>query len=227
MKKAMLALLVVVFSVVSVEAGWWDKIIKRMMSEGISRVDSSWDDAHAALMGIDAYYLYPKSFTAHYDFNMDGQKIHDLYYFDKEVDVSEDVAAGRYGPVDFSEDAVKIVSSVSRGERRWQVVNTAEGYKLQAQAKIADYAERAKQIQREVQKWTDISIEGFDGASWEQNAGIFSKKTAVMADNLALKAYMSELLALRTALTAELGLTEATGYAREVMDSLDEYLKIY
>lgn len=223
----MLALLVVVFSVVSVEAGWWDKIIKRMMSEGISRVDSSWDDAHAALMGIDAYYLYPKSFTAHYDFNMDGQKIHDLYYFDKEVDVSEDVAAGRYGPVDFSEDAVKIVSSVSRGERRWQVVNTAEGYKLQTQAKIADYAERAKQIQREVQKWTDISIEGFDGASWEQNAGIFSKKTAVMADNLALKAYMSELLALRTALTAELGLTEATGYAREVMDSLDEYLKIY
>lgn len=227
MKKVMLALLVVVFSVVSVEAGWWDKIIKRMMSEGISRVDSSWDDAHAALMGIDAYYLYPKSFTAHYDFNMDGQKIHDLYYFDKEVDVSEDVAAGRYGPVDFSEDAVKIVSSVSRGERRWQVVNTAEGYKLQTQAKIADYAERAKQIQREVQKWTDISIEGFDGASWEQNAGIFSKKTAVMADNLALKAYMSELLALRTALTAELGLTEATGYAREVMDSLDEYLKIY
>jgi len=223
----MLALLIVVFFVVSVEAGWWDKIIKRMMSEGISRVDSSWDDAHAALMGIDAYYLYPKSFTAHYDFNMDGQKIHDLYYFDKEVDVSEDVAAGKYGPVDFSEDAVKIVSSVSRGERRWQVVNTAEGYKLQAQAKIADYAERAKQIQREVQKWTDISIEGFDGASWEQNAGVFSEKTAVIADNLALKTYMNELLALRTALTAELGLTEATGYAREVMNSLGEYLEIY
>lgn len=228
MKKVILALLIVVLSVTSIEAGWWDKIIKRMMREGISRVDSSWDDAHAALMGIDAYYIYPKSFTAHYDFNMDGQKIHDLYYSPEvEVDVSEDVAAGKYGPVDFSEDAVKIVSSVSRSERRWQVVNTAEGYKLQAQAKIADYAERAKQIQKEVQKWTDISIEGFDGASWEQNAGIFLKKTAVMADNLALKAYMSELLALRTALTAELGLTEATGYAREVMDSLDEYLKIY
>jgi len=226
-KKVVLALLIVVLSVTSIEAGWWDKIIKRMMREGVSRVDSSWDDAHAALMGIDAYYIYPKSFTAHYDFNMDGQKIHDLYYFDKEVDVSKDVAAGKYGPVDFSNDAAEIVSSVSRSERQWRVINTAEGYKIQAQTKIANYAERAKQIQKEVQKWTDISIEGFSGASWEQNAGVYSEKLSVMADNLALKTYMNELLALRTALTAELGLTEATGYSKEIMNSLDEHLKIY
>lgn len=228
MKKVILALLIVVLSVTSIEAGWWDKIIKRMMREGITRVDSSWDDAHADLMGIDAYYIYPKSFTAHYDVKISGKEVHDLYYSpEAEVDVSEDVAAGKYGPVDFSEDAAKIVSSVSRGERRWRVVNTAEGYKLQAQAKIADYAERAKQIQREVQKWTDISIEGFDGASWEQNAGVYSEKLSVMADNLALKTYMNELLALRTALTAELGLIEATGYSKEIMNSLDEYLEIY
>jgi len=157
---------------------------------------------------------------------MNGQKIHDLYYFEKEIDVSEDVAAGKYGPVDFSNDAAKIVSSVSRNERQWQTINTAEGYKLKAQAKIANYAERAKQIQKEVQKWTDISIEGFSGASWEQNAGVYSKKISVMADNLALKTYMNELLALRIALTAELGLTEATGYSREVMDTLDEYLNL-
>ena len=48
-----------------------------------------------------------------------------------------------------------------------------------------------------------------------------------MADNLALKTYMNELLALRTALTAELGLIEATGYSKEIMNSLDEYLEIY
>lgn len=229
MKKVVLALLVVIFSVTSVEAGWWDKIIKRMMSEGISRVDSSWDDAHAALMGIDAYYLYPKSFTAHYDVNIDGKKIHDLYYLPEvEIDVSKDVAAGKYGPVDFSSDASEIVlKSASPSQRRVWVLSKANEYKLQAQAKIANYAERAKQIQKEVQKWTDISIDGFYGASWETNAGVFAEKTTVMADNLALKTYMGELLALRTALTVELGLTEATGHAKEVMNSLDEYLEIY
>jgi hypothetical protein len=180
-------------------------------------------------MGIDAYYIYPKSFTAHYDVKISGKEVHDLYYSpEAEVDVSEDVAAGKYGPVDFSRDASEIVSkSASSGQRRVWVLSKADEYKLQAQAKIANYAERAKQIQREVQKWTDISIGGFYGASWEQNAGVYSKKMSVMADNLALKTYMNELLALRTALTAELGLTEATGYAKEVMNSLDEYLEIY
>jgi len=228
-KKVILALLIVVLSVVSVEAGWWDKIIKRMMNEGISRVDNSLDDAHAALMGIDAYYIYPKSFTAHYDVKISGKELYDLYYSpEAKIDVFKDVAAGKYGPVDFSRDASEIVSkSASSGQRRVWVLSKADEYKLQAQAKIANYAERAKQIQREVQKWTDISIDGFYGASWEQNAGVYSKKMSVMADNLALKTYMNELLALRTALTAELGLTEATGYAKEVMNSLDEYLKIY
>ena len=118
MKKVILALFVVVFCVVSIEAGWWDKIIKRMMSEGISRVDSSWDDAHAALMGIDAYYLYPKSFTAHYDFNMDGQK-YMTYITSTRVDVSEDVA-GKYGPIDFQR-CVKLFLAflVAKDDGRW------------------------------------------------------------------------------------------------------------
>lgn len=222
MKKVVLAFLVVILAAVSVEAGWWDKIIKRMMREGIHRIDNSWDDAHATMMGYDAYYLYPKAFTARYDVDVD------LSLPETEVDVSEDVLAGKYGPVDFSQDVSDILSrSVSRPDRKRLVIETSEEYKMQALAKMVEYAERARQIQKEVRQWTAVSIDELHGPSWETNAGVFSEKTAVMADNMALKIYMGELLALRTALTGELGLVGATNYAKEVMDSLNGYLEIY
>lgn len=223
MKKVILAFLVVILAALSVEAGWWDKIIKRMMREGVYRVDNELDNAHTVAMGYDTYYLYPKAFTARYDIDVD------LFLLpEKEIDVSEDVLAGKYGPVDFSQDVSDILSrSVSRPDRKRLVIETSEEYKIQAQTRIADYAERAKQIQKEVRQWTDVSIDELHGPSWETNAGIFSEKTAIMADNMALKVYMGELLALRTALTGELGLVGATNYAKEVMDSLNSYLEIY
>ena len=208
---------------------WWKKIIERMMNEGIDRVDDSWDDDHAVMMGYDAYFLYPKSFSARYD-------IIDLNLYPevKDTDV-EDVETGIYGPVDFSRDASEIIyRETSPSSRKALITSKADGYKIQAQARIAVYAKRAEKIKEKVyeiveneREYDPVRKEGKKPASWEINGGISAKKTAVMTENVALKIYMNELLALKTALTGEIALIGTVKYANMVADSLNGYIKIY
>jgi len=47
------------------------------------------------------------------------------------------------------------------------------------------------------------------------------------ADNMALKLYVNELLALKTALTGEMAILGTEKYARAVAGSLDRYIEIY
>lgn len=199
---------------------WWEKIIERMMNEGIDRTDDFWDDAHAFRMGYDAYVLYPKSFSGSYDI-VDL----DLYPKAEVPKVSADTASGKYGPVSFSGDASRIISAGS-SKRKALVVEKANDYKLQAQARIAVYAERAQKI-RESMSSLKTDIDGISGKSLEVTAGVHSEKAEAMFDNIALKVYMNELLALKTALTGEIALIGTVKYANMVADSLNGYIKIY
>jgi len=97
--------LLVVFPSPSFAKSWWEKIIEKMMNEGIVRTDSGFDDTAATKMAYDAYVIAPKSFTARYSFT-------DFNMFPKaeEASVSADVAKGKYGPVSFSGDVLEIIS---------------------------------------------------------------------------------------------------------------------
>ena len=199
---------------------WWKKIIERMMNEGIDRTDSSWDDAHTVRMGYDAYVIYPKAFSGSYS-------IADLNLYPKTEEVSVDVTSGEYGPVNFSGDASRIISaSSSKRNTKTLVIKKANDYKLQAQARIAVYAERAQKI-RESMSSLKTDIDGISGKSLEVTAGVHSEKAEAMFDNIALKVYMNELLALKTALTGEIALIGTVKYANMVADSLNGYIKIY
>lgn len=225
MKKT--AVLVVIFLLILSPAAfaksWWQKIIERMMNEGIVRTDSGFDDTAALKMAYDAYVIAPKSFTARYSFT-------DFNMFPKaeEASVSADVAAGKYGPVSFSGDVLEIISKGdSMTKRKSLVLDRASRYKLDVQGRIASYVARAEKIREEVKNMPDFDIDGISGRSLEVAAGEHSELMETLADNMALKLYVNELLALKIALTGEMAILGAEKYARTVAGSLDRYAEIY
>jgi len=218
-----IVVLLVVFPSPSFAKSWWQKIIERMMSEGIVRTDSGFDDAVATKMAYDAYVIAPKSFTAKYSFT-------DFNMFPKaeEASVSADVAAGKYGPVDFSGDVLEIISNGSSDRKRKSLVlERSSAYKLDVQGRIASYVARAEKIREEVKKMPGFDIDGISGRSLEVSAGEHSELMKVMADNIALKLYMNELLALKTSLTGEMAILGTEKYVRAVAGSLNGYAEIY
>jgi len=218
-----IVVLLVVFPSPSFAKSWWQKIIERMMSEGIVRTDSGFDDAAATKMAYDVYVIAPKSFTAKYSFT-------DFNMFPKaeEASVSADVAAGKYGPVDFSGDVLEIISNGSSDRKRKSLVlERSSAYKLDVQGRIASYVARAEKIREEVKKMPGFDIDGISGRSLEVSAGEHSELMKVMADNIALKLYMNELLALKTSLTGEMAILGTEKYARAVAGSLNGYAEIY
>lgn len=54
-----------------------------------------------------------------------------------------------------------------------------------------------------------------------------SEKMETMADNIALRLYMSEMLALKTALTGEIAILGTVEYANFLSDSLNGSMEIY
>ena len=225
MKKT--AVLVVIFLLILSPAAfaksWWQKIIERMMNEGIVRTDSGFDDTAALKMAYDAYVIAPKSFTARYSFT-------DFNMFPKaeEASVSADVAAGKYGPVSFSGDVLEIISKGdSMTKRKSLVLDRASRYKLDVQGRIASYVARAEKIREEAKNMPDFDIDGISGRSLEVVAGEHSELMETLADNMALKLYVNELLALKIALTGEMAILGAEKYARTVAGSLDRYAEIY
>lgn len=225
MKKIALfvVVLLVIFPAPSFAKSWWEKIIEKMMNEGIVRTDSNYDDAAALKMAYDAYVIAPKSFTAKYSFT-------DFNMFPKaeEASVSADVKKGKYGPVSFSGDVLEIISKGdSMTKRKSLVLDRASRYKLDAQARIASYVARAEKIREEVKNMPDFDIDGISGRSLEVAAGEHSELMETLADNMALKLYAGELLALKTALTGEMAILGTEKYARAVAGSLDRYIEIY
>jgi len=221
------AVLVVIFLLILSPAAfaksWWQKIIERMMSEGIVRTDSGFDDAAATKMAYDAYVIASKSFTAKYSFT-------DFNMFPKaeEASVSADVKKGKYGPVSFSGDVLEIISKGnSLSKRKSLVLDRASRYKLDAQARIASYVARAEKIREEAKNMPDFDIDGISGRSLEVVAGEHSELMETLADNMALKLYVNELLALKIALTGEMAILGTEKYARAVAGSLDRYIEIY
>jgi len=215
--------LLVVFPSPSFAKSWLEKIIEKMMNEGIVRTDSNYDDAAALKMAYDAYVIAPKSFTARYSFT-------DFNMFPKaeEASVSADVAKGKYGPVSFSGDVLEIISKGnSLSKRKSLVLDRASRYKLDAQARIASYVARAEKIREEAKNMPDFDIDGISGRSLEVAAGEHSELMETLADNMALKLYVNELLALKTALTGEMAILGTEKYARAVAGSLDRYIEIY
>jgi len=218
-----IVVLLVVFPSPSFAKSWWQKIIERMMSEGIVRTDSGFDDAAATKMAYDAYVIAPKSFTAKYSFT-------DFNMFPKaeEASVSADVKKGKYGPVSFSGDVLEIISKGnSLSKRKSLVLDRASRYKLDAQARIASYVARAEKIREEAKNMPDFDIDGISGRSLEVVAGEHSELMETLADNMALKLHVNELLALKTALTGEMAILGTEKYARAVAGSLDRYIEIY
>ena len=225
MKKIVLfvVVLLVVFPSPSFAKSWWEKIIEKMMNEGIIRTDSNYDDAVALKMAYDAYVIAPKSFTARYSFT-------DFNMFPKaeEASVSADVAAGKYGPVSFSGDVLEIISKGdSMTKRKSLVLDRASRYKLDAQARITSYIARAEKIREEVKNIPDFDIDGISGRSLEVAAGEHSELMETLADNMALKLYVNELLALKIALTGEMAILGTEKYARAIAGSLNGYAEIY
>lgn len=210
-------------SSVSYAKSWWQKIIERMMSEGIVRVDNGFDDSMAARMAYDAYVIAPKAFSAGINFAN-----FNLFPKAEDKDVTEDVKKGKYGPVSFNKDASDVVlKGDSMSGRKAIMHEKANEYKLDAQARISAYIERAKKIKEEVSYWTNFDIDGISGKSLEVTSGVMSEKMETMADNIALRLYMSEMLALRTALTGEIAILGTVEYANFLSDSLNGSMEIY
>ncbi len=230
MKKVVLAFLIVIVSVVSVEAGWWDKIIKRIINEGIERTDRNkqtgrlWDDDHAVRMAYDAYVLAPRAFSGDIDF------VDFNIYIDVEddVDVKKDVASGEYGPVSFEEDALEIIAkSTSQAAKSKMISDRVNFYKLQAMSRLTSYLESANKLKEDLKEWRETDIDNVCGLSLESIAGVMSEKSEVMANGIALKTYMNELLALKNAVTGEIALLGTVNYANMVSESLNGTMEIY
>jgi len=218
-----IVVLLVVFPSPSFAKSWWQKIIEKMMNEGVVRVDSGFDDTAALKMAYDAYVIAPKSFTAKYGF-----ADFDMFPKAEEASVSADVAAGKYGPVDFSGDVFEIISNGSSDRKRKSLIlERSSAYKLDAQGRIASCVARAEKIREEVKKMPDFNVDNISGRSFEVSAGEHSELMKVMADNIALKLYMNELLALKTSLTGEMAILGTEKYARAVSESLKGYAEIY
>ena len=112
-------------------------------------------------------------------------------------------------------------------KRKSLVLDRASRYKLDVQGRIASYVARAEKIREEAKNMPDFDIDGISGRSLEVVAGEHSELMETLADNMALKLYVNELLALKTALTGEMAILGTEKYARAVAGSLDRYIEIY
>ena len=216
----------IIFALVqpSYAGSWWKKIIRKMMREGVKRTDSSWDDAHAVKMAYDAYVVAPRAFSGDIDF------VDFNIYIDVEddVDVKKDVASGEYGPVSFEEDALEIITkSTSQAAKSKMISDRVNFYKLQAMSRLTSYLERANKLKEDLKEWRETDIDNVCGLSLESIAGVMSEKSEVMANGIALKTYMNELLALKNAVTGEIALLGTVNYANMVSESLNGTMEIY
>ena len=216
----------IIFALVqpSYAGSWWKKIIRKMMREGVKRTDSSWDDAHAVKMAYDAYVVAPRAFSGDIDF------VDFDIYIDAEddVDVKKDVASGEYGPVSFEEDALEIIAkSTSQAAKSKMISDRVNFYKLQAMSRLTSYLERANKLKEDLKEWRETDIDNVSGLSLESISGVMSEKSEVMANGIALKTYINELLALKNAVTGEIALLGTVNYANMVSESLNGTMEIY
>ena len=223
----------IIFALVqpSYAGSWWKKIIRKMMREGVKRTDlpkspanTILDDDHAVRMAYDAYVLAPRAFSGDIDF------VDFNIYIDVEddVDVKKDVASGEYGPVSFEEDALEIITkSTSQAAKSKMISDRVNFYKLQAMSRLTSYLERANKLKEDLKEWRETDIDNVCGLSLESIAGVMSEKSEVMANGIALKTYMNELLALKNAVTGEIALLGTVNYANMVSESLNGTMEIY
>ncbi|MFY9412772.1 MAG: hypothetical protein WBK47_08950 [Acetomicrobium sp.] len=223
----------IIFALVqpSYAGSWWKKIIRKMMREGVKRTDlpkspanTILDDEHAVRMAYDAYVLAPRAFSGDIDF------VDFNIYIDVEddVDVKKDVASGEYGPVSFEEDALEIITkSTSQAAKSKMISDRVNFYKLQAMSRLTSYLERANKLKEDLKEWRETDIDNVCGLSLESIAGVMSEKSEVMANGIALKTYMNELLALKNAVTGEIALLGTVNYANMVSESLNGTMEIY
>lgn len=223
----------IIFALVqpSYAGSWWKKIIRKMMREGVKRTDlpkspanTILDDEHAVRMAYDAYVLAPRAFSGDIDF------VDFNIYIDVEddVDVKKDVASGEYGPVSFEEDALEIIAkSTSQAAKSKMISDRVNFYKLQAMSRLTSYLESANKLKEDLKEWRETDIDNVCGLSLESIAGVMSEKSEVMANGIALKTYMNELLALKNAVTGEIALLGTVNYANMVSESLNGTMEIY
>ena len=223
----------IIFALVqpSYAGSWWKKIIRKMMREGVKRTDlpkspanTILDDDHAVRMAYDAYVLAPRAFSGDIDF------VDFNIYIDVEddVDVKKDVASGEYGPVSFEEDALEIIAkSTSQAAKSKMISDRVNFYKLQAMSRLTSYLESANKLKEDLKEWRETDIDNVCGLSLESIAGVMSEKSEVMANGIALKTYMNELLALKNAVTGEIALLGTVNYANMVSESLNGTMEIY
>ena len=223
----------IIFALVqpSYAGSWWKKIIRKMMREGVKRTDlpkspanTILDDDHAVRMAYDAYVLAPRAFSGDIDF------VDFNIYIDVEddVDVKKDVASGEYGPVSFEEDALEIITkSTSQAAKSKMISDRVNFYKLQAMSRLTSYLESANKLKEDLKEWRETDIDNVCGLSLESISGVMSEKSEVMANGIALKTYMNELLALKNAVTGEIALLGTVNYANMVSESLNGTMEIY